>query len=112
MKQIKTIACIGLAVIMLLANTSTASAAGHKTGCGSNLKAVICGSLVGNVNQGTHILYVTANGGVVGCSIVWEQHFHTIKCTSCETIFQTNAVRTCLEKHTSCPPHTGMCQYQ
>lgn len=113
MKQVRNIVCIGLAVVMLLANTSTVNAATHKEGCNATLKAVVCGSLVGNVSEGSHMVYSSATGGYVTCNKTAEKHFHVIRCanSSCGAIYQTNVVRTCIIKHTQCTVQTGLCQY-
>ena len=114
MKQVRNIVCIGLAVVMLLASTSTVNAATHVGGCSATSKTIVCGAFYNRTSNGAHVLYTTENGTIVSCSKEAEMHYHVIKCanSACGAIYQSNAIRTCTVIHSVCPNETGCCQYQ
>ncbi len=112
MKHVRNIICIGLAVVMLLASTSTVNAANHVGGCESDLYRVQCGGLVGsNISIGSHVVGYDLNYNPVYCSMTAEKHFHTIFCSGCSVVLKANDVRNCMEIHTICGVKTNTCQY-
>lgn len=113
MRYVKFLIAILATICILGANFEQVSAGnGHKAECDSQVRRVQCGAYVANVSMGAHLLYNTNNGGVY-CSMTHEKHLHNIYCanSSCNVLFSSNEVRTCLEKHSSCEAKTGICQY-
>ena len=113
MRQLKTLLCLGLAVVMLLAGSSNVYAVTHVEGCGATGKTVTCGAFANRISNGAHVLYITSNETYVTCSKEAEIHYHTIRCANknCNVVLQSNATRTCTVIHSICPNETGVCQY-
>lgn len=112
MKYLKSITCIGLAVIMLLASSSTVNAASHKGACGATLYKVQCGQLIEmNASMGAHVLYYTNNGTAVSCTRTAEKHLHNILCSGCGVLLSGNQIRNCTIKHSVCSDERYVCQY-
>lgn len=101
-----------VAIVLTLTSSLDVLAVSHISGCTTTSHRVECGSFIGTVSAGTHVLYSTPNGNVV-CQ-KWEQkHLHNVYCANsrCNVKIYSNQARTCMVLHSACPDETGKCQY-
>ncbi len=109
-KILKKAAMFGLTVVLLTGTSNVALAAEHVGACGATGRSVYCGSLLQNVGDGSHLVYITSNGTRVTCNKTKELHYHTIKYSGCGATMEQNVVRTCRIKHQYCPTEENVCK--
>lgn len=113
MKFRRRIVCLGIVALLLVPSLKVV-AAGHKEGCSGKNTLVVCTKTrVTGIYEGSHTLYITANGTSVSCQKNSEIFMHKIYCSNqyCNALLEENSARKCVVHHLVCPDETGLCQY-